>query len=236
MGRKKSRDEWKIWGNVFDNYTNRILFKLESQGFFSRLVSPYKIGKESNVFIAETNDDSFVMVKIYRLENCNFNKMYDYLIQDERFMNFKGNKRKIVFSWVQREYRNLLKARTAIRVPTPLAVKDHVLVMELIGSDGEPAPQLKDSIPENPELFFNKVIAAVKNLYKAGLVHGDLSSFNILNYDEEPVLIDFSQATTTKSPAHKELLRRDLTNISNFFEKLGVKSNVDDLFESIIKD
>ncbi len=235
MARKKTKEEWKIRGNVFDEYTNRIIFKLETQGLFTELSGAYKIGKESNVFLAKTKEDDTVMVKIYRLENCNFNKMYEYLIQDERFMNLKGQRRKIIFSWVQREFRNLLKAREAIRVPVPIAIKDHVLVMEMIG-DEEPAAQLKDLPPKDPERFFDEVVDNIRRLYKSGLVHGDLSAFNILNHDEEPVFIDFSQSTTTSSPGHKELLQRDINNVCKFFEKLSVQRDPEEIFRSVIKD
>jgi len=226
---RKRKEEWKVYGNVFDAYTHRVLFKLESQGYFSRLVSAYKLGKEANVFLAETKDGGLVVVKIYRLESCNFNKMYEYLVQDERYADLKGQRRKIIFSWVQREYRNLLKAREVIRVPTPIALRDHVLVMELIGGD-EPAPQLKDAPPRHPEEFFEKVITAMVKLQRAGLVHSDLSAFNILNHDEEPVFIDFSQATTTKSHGWESLLRRDLRNIITFFSKQGVSIDEEEVF------
>ncbi len=221
MARKKTKEEWKVYGNVFDEFTNRILFKLEGQGYFTHVKSAYRMGKEANVFIADQKDDEKVIVKIYRLENCNFNKMQSYLIQDERFAEIKGQRRKIIFSWVQREYRNLLLAREAIRVPTPLAVKDNVLVLEMIGDD-EPAQELKDATPKNPEEFLKKVLENMKKLLKAGLVHGDLSAFNILNHNEEPVFIDFSQSTTTKSPGWKELLVRDVGNIAAHFKRLGL--------------
>jgi len=53
-------------------------------------------------------------------------------------------------------------------------------------------------------------------------VHGDLSEFNILNYRENPVLIDFSQATTVKSLNAVELMKRDMKNLQRFFNKHGL--------------
>lgn len=226
MARRKSKEEWKVHENVFDQFTLRIVFKLEGQGHFTHLESAYKLGKEANVFTARTKDDDLIVVKIYRLHTCNFNKMYEYLVQDERFINFKGHKRKVVLSWVQREYRNLLKAREVIRVPTPIAVKDNVLVLEMIGDD-EPAQQLKDLTPEDPEAFLDAILLDMKKLKDHGLVHGDLSAFNILNYNDVPVFIDFSQATTTKSPGWKELLERDVKNVLMHFKKIGVERDYD---------
>lgn len=235
MARKKSREAWKTYGNVFDQFTLRNLFRLEGQGYITGLASAYRLGKEANVFIAGSKESDDVIVKIYRLENCNFNKMYEYLIQDERFEDFKGQKRKIIFSWVQREYRNLLKAREVIRVPTPLAVRDNILVLEQIGAD-EPAPELKDAAPDQPEEFLEKVIEMMTKLRKHGLVHGDLSAFNILNNEEEPVFIDFSQATTTKSHGWEALLKRDIKNVLTYFRKLDVQRDEEEVLRTILVD
>ncbi|MFP4524563.1 MAG: serine protein kinase RIO [Candidatus Woesearchaeota archaeon] len=235
MARRKSREAWKVYGNVFDEFTNRTLFRLSTQRYFKDLKSAYKMGKEANVFLADTADGGLVIVKIYRLENCNFNKMFQYLSQDERFEDLKGQRRKIIFSWVQREYRNLLKAREAIRVPTPLAVMNNVLVTELIGDD-EPAPELKDAPPEDPEAFLDEVLKMVRALLKEGMVHGDLSAFNILNHDGQPVFIDFSQGTTTGSPNWRELLERDVDNVLNHFGRLGVFRDRDEVLSSLTRE
>ena len=222
--KSKPKEEFKTWGDVFDQFTQRIIYKLITQGHFEGLESPISIGKESNVFSALKKDGTRVMVKIYRLETCDFNRMYDYIKGDPRFLRLKRGKRNIIFLWVQREYRNLLKAREAnVSVPTPLTFSKHVLVLEFIGDDGIIAPKLKDAIPKNPKDFFDRILANMKKLYKAGLVHADLSSFNILNDKERPVFIDFSQCTTLDSSRAKEYLERDVRNICNFFKKIGFK-------------
>ena len=235
MARRMQKEEWKTYGNVFDEFTKRNIFKLSSQDYFFELTSAYKMGKEANVFIASTKEEHDVMVKIYRLENCNFNKMNEYLSQDDRYENFKGQKRKIIFSWVQREYRNLMIAREVIRVPTPLVFKDNIVVVEMIGDD-EPAQQLKDLDPTNPEEFLDVIIDNVRKLYKHGLVHGDLSAFNILNHDDEPIFIDFSQSTTTRTPSHIPLMRRDMVNVLAHFAKLGVERDIEEVLAYIAKD
>lgn len=218
-----NREKFKTFKNVFDLYTERNLFKLISQHYFEGLLSPVSLGKEANIFLAERNDKSRVIVKIYRLKGADFKKMYDYLKYDTRFKNLKHKKRQVIFSWAQREYINLMKCRSiSVNSPTPYVCKDNILVMELIG-DKQPAPQLKDALPKNPEGFFKKLIEQMKLLYKNGLVHADLSKFNILNYREIPFLIDFSQCTTLKNPQSEEYLTRDLKNVCDFFKKLGLK-------------
>ncbi len=222
--KSKPKEEFKTRHDVFDGFTNRNIYKLITQGHFEGLESPISIGKESNVFSAVKKDGSKVMVKIYRLEACDFNRMYDYIKDDPRFISLKKGKRNIIFSWVQREFRNLLKAREAsVSVPTPLTFSSNVLVMEFIGDDGIFAPKLKDGIPKNPKDFFDKIIVNMKRLHKANLVHADLSAFNILNYNETPVFIDFSQCTPLESSRAKEYVERDVRNVCTFFNKIGLK-------------
>lgn len=231
MAVNTSREDWKIYQNVFDKFTIDLIKKLISQEYFEELEMPLAVGKEANVFIAKTNTEKKVIVKIYRLENCSFNKMYDYLKQDPRYLSMRKNRRDIVFSWVQREYRNLLLAREAINVPTPIIFKNNIIVMEMIGG---PSQKLKDQIPKEPEKFLKLIIKDIKSLWKQGLVHGDLSAFNILNNAEKPIFIDFSQTTTTKSFDARELLQRDLKNIKQFFAKLKVDLDVDETYKKII--
>lgn len=223
---KISKEKFKTYGGVFDNFTLRTLFKLSSQGYFDDIesLSPVSIGKESNVFSAKKSK-SKVIIKIYRLETCDFNRMYDYIKYDPRYIGLKKQKRKIIFSWAQREYRNLLKARQAgVRVPTPHAFLNNVLVEEFIGNK-QPAPKLKDKIPKNLKKFFNDIISQMQKLYMAGLIHADLSPFNILNLNDRPVIIDLSTCTPLDTPRADEYIRRDARNICNFFVRYGLKVN-----------
>ncbi len=232
MSRTKEKEEWKTWGDVFDEFTFRTLFKLKSQGHFDKMLSPVSIGKESNVFTAE-KEGSFVIIKIYRLSVCDFNRMYDYIKFDARFLHLRKNRRKVVFSWTQREYRNLLKAREAnVRVPTPIAFMNNVLVEEFIG-DKAASPKLKDLLPRNKKKFFDKVVLYMERLNDIGLAHGDLSEYNILNFNDEPVFIDMSQATTRDSGRYDELLERDIKNMARFFNKIGLKTSEEDILTKI---
>ena len=149
----KNKEEWKVYGNVFSKHSLELLFKMSSQGYFEEIESAVSVGKEANVFTAITKDRERIIVKIYRLENVNFKNMYDYLITDPRYMNTTRKSRMIVFTWTQREYRNLMLAREAIKVPKPIAVKDNILLMEFIGDD-DPASELKITPPKDPKKFF----------------------------------------------------------------------------------
>ncbi|MEK6984394.1 MAG: serine protein kinase RIO [Nanoarchaeota archaeon] len=233
--KSKPKEKFKTWGDVFDQSTQRTVYKLITRGHFEGLESPISIGKESNVFSALRKNGTKVIVKIYRLETCDFNRMYDYIKDDPRFTYPKKGKRNIVFLWVQREYRNLLKARQAnISVPTPFTFLKNVLVLEYIGDEYAIAPKLKDACPKNPEEFFHKIVANMKKLHKAGLVHSDLSAFNILNFNEKPVFIDFSQCTMQESSQANEYLERDVRNICNYFKKVGLEVDASKVKEEII--
>lgn len=217
----KFREAWKTYGNVFDAFTLRTLFKLSSEGHFDELGGPISIGKEANVFVASKGREK-VVIKIYRIATCNFRKMFDYIKTDPRYLGLRRHKRRIIFAWTQREYRNLLKAREAgVSVPTPIAWRNHILVLGYIG-DAEPALRLKDLPPQDPDDFCKRIVMNMKRLCLAGLVHGDLSPFNILNYHERPVFIDFSQCNSNDSPLADELWARDIKNIAQTCKRLGV--------------
>ena len=218
----QGREKFKIYKNVFDEFTIATLFKLSSQDHFDELEIPIRIGKEANIFLARKKEGDYVIVKIYRLASCNFNQMYSYIRSDPRFMDIKNRRRLVIFKWVQREYRNLLMAREKINVPTPIAFANNVLVMESIGGDS-PAGQLKDKRPINPKEFSELVLKSIKDLASLGLVHGDLSEFNILNYNEKPYFIDFSQTTSIEDPNAFDYLKRDLENIAKFFSKMKIE-------------
>lgn len=218
----RAKEKFRTYHGVFDEFTNRTIFKLITEGHFDGIIGPLSTGKEAMVFQAKKGN-SKVAVKVYRLENCDFNRMYDYIKYDPRFLDLKKQKRKVIFAWCQREYRNLLKAREAsVKAPIPITFQNNILVMEFIGGE-DAAPKLKDRIPKDNKEFFKKITTGIKNLYKADMVHTDLSSFNILNHEETPVIIDWSQATSLKNPNSKGYLARDIKNICNFFRRQGLK-------------
>jgi len=230
---KIGKEKFKVWGDVFDEFTHDTIVRLITQRYFDGLESPISIGKEANLFSAQC-DDKRVIVKIYRLETCNFNKMYEYIKADPRYIDLKGKKRKLILNWVEREYRNLQKARAiGIPVPMPITLLNNVLVLEFIGEDGDIAPKLKDKKPKKSRIFFNEILSNIKKLYEAGYVHADLSGFNILNYNERPVFIDFSQATPLENPRSNEFLERDIHNICSFFNKHGVSADEKKILEWI---
>jgi len=231
----RQKEEYKTYKDVFDQSTIKTLFKLISEGKFKGLESPLFMGKEANVFTAITKENKKIIVKVYRIQSCDFKKMYNYIRADTRFKGLKRNRMKIVYAWTQREFRNLLKAREAgVKVPIPITFSNNVLLMQFIGNK-EPAPRIKDKPAKEMQKFLEQTITNMQKLYKkAGLIHGDLSAFNILNFHEKPVFIDFSQATTTKNPNAEEYLERDIRNIANFFKKHQISITPGEIKQKII--
>ena len=91
------------------------------------------------------------------------------------------------------------------------------------------APTLKNSKIE-PESVYKNLILDVRKLYESGLVHGDLSEYNILIHEEKPVIIDLSQSVLLSHPLADEMLNRDIKNIARFFGK-----KIDKVYSDIVK-
>lgn len=231
---KKHPERFKTLNDVFDQFTIRNLYVLGSKDHFVEgTMSPLSIGKEANVFTAASVDGSRRVVKIHRLETADFNRMYSYISPDPRYSGLKRRQREIVFAWCQREYRNLMEAREAgVKAPLPITFLKNILVMTQVGET--PAQKMKDDSPKNPQQFFGEVIDDMKKLYHYGYVHSDLSKFNILNLDQHPVLIDFSQMTPMNSPNAYDYLRRDIENVADFFRRLGVKIDNEKVYREIV--
>src|SRR3972149_2280880 len=183
-------------------------------------------GKESRVSSGKTKDGKDLSVKIYLTSSAEFKKgMLKYIEGDYRFKGVKRDTRSLIFTWAQKEFRNLQQAEKAeVRVPKPLAVKSNVLVMEFIGEDGVSAPSLKEVNPEDPEEMYGFLLTFLRRLYrKADLVHGDLSEYNVMVWRGEPVVFGMGQSVPSSHPLARFLLERDLANLNRFFSKLGVK-------------
>lgn len=235
--RIKSVEDRQVGSEVFDSITLKTLYKLANSGYIHRLNGAISTGKEANVFKGADENGNFVAVKIYRVTTSDFKKMQTYIQGDPRFHVRTSNKRQLVNAWVNKEFRNLQRAEEAgVKVPKPIVAKNNVLVMEFIGDEeGDAALPMRHSDIRDPEELLNKIIKNMKLLYgEAGLVHGDLSSYNILIQDREPVIIDISQGMTKDHPISEELLNRDIGNIVKDFKKLGIKVSNEEIKSKIM--
>lgn len=235
--RIKSVEDRRVGSEVFDKLTLETLYRLAKQGHIDLLNGAISTGKEANVFKGFDDEGNFIAIKIYRVVTSDFKKMQQYIQGDPRFNVRTTNKRQIVYAWVNKEFRNLKRAHeSGVKVPKPIVAKNNVLVMEFIGDEeGNPAPLMKHSQIGNPLEVLEKLVNYIKVLYKdAKMVHGDLSSFNVLMLDDEPVIIDISQGVVVENPISEELLNRDIDNLVKDFKKLGVQASYDDIKSQIM--
>ena len=233
--REKGLEDRKIRAHVFDKSTLLAIRKLQDRGDIGEIGRVIATGKEANVYYATTPLGSPIAVKIYKLETSSFHSMKKYILGDQRFEKIKPTRRNIVYTWCQKEYRNLQRAEDAnVRVPTPIAARKNVLVMELIGSINNAAPPLVNIGTDNVKKLYKTLIEYVARLlYIAELVHGDLSEYNILMDNDTPVLIDMGQSVTRNSLLAQELLDRDLGNIQRFINKMGLNIDIEDVKRDI---
>lgn len=190
-----------------------------------------KRGKEASVLCCPAHRSlgvEYVALKIYKdQEFRNFRNDAAYLrgrVWKRRDLAhlkaFKDN------LWVDTEYRVLEELSAAgVRTPRPYTQIGHGILMEYIGTDGEAAAPLKDvrlDADAAPRVF-DEIVTAIDGMLRCGIIHGDLSAFNILYDGEHPVMIDFPQAvrvTTHDDPYG--LFRRDVENVMAHFGRYGV--------------
>ncbi|XP_043842100.1 serine/threonine-protein kinase RIO1 [Dromiciops gliroides] len=238
MYRVKDKADRATVEQVLDSRTRITLFKMLSRGVISQINGCISTGKEANVYHASTTDGENRAIKIYKTSILVFKDRDKYVSGEFRFRHgyCKGNPRKMVQTWAEKEMRNLIRLNTAkIPCPEPILLKHHVLVMSFIGKGDMPAPLLKNaqlSESKARELYL-QVIQYMRRMYQdARLVHADLSEFNMLYCNGEVYIIDVSQSVEHDHPHALEFLRKDCANI--FFFKHGVAvMTVRELFEFI---
>jgi RIO kinase 1 len=222
-------DQFKVEASVFDDATFAALYKLVQDGHIDAFGGPISTGKEANVYTALSGEQT-VAVKVYRINASDFEEMGEYMEGDPRFESIGGDKKSIVIAWVRKEFANLRRARLAgVRVPDPAAVERNVLVMEYLGTEQGRGKRLGEVHIENPDTAYEVVREYVRRLYDAGLVHGDLSEYNIIVHDSQLYVIDLGQAVTFHHPNSDDFLERDCRNVANFFHRQGVDTGPDQL-------
>jgi RIO kinase 1 len=224
------KEQRKLESEVFDRPTLIVLSKMMKKGIFESLDYPVNTGKEANVFRATTLDGAFLAVKIYKFETAPFFRKIEYLEGDPRFKGIKHNDKGIVLAFARKEFKNLKVCEAAgVHVPQPLYIDKNVLVMSFIGEAGIPYSTLNQRGPGS-EKDLDSVLEDIRKMYRAGLVHADVSEYNILMSDP-PTLIDFGQGVVLGHPKSMEFLERDVRNTLHAFEKYGIKRDLQKTLE-----
>ncbi len=229
-----SREKFKVLDGVFDDRTLDTLNSLKQKRYFDVLAEPIKTGKEGDVYLAE-KENELRAIKMYRVTTANFKKIASYINRDFRFKNIKGSLSKVIFVWVQKEFRNLsICHKVNMNVPFPYKQQQNVIVMEYI--DGG---MLKDIPLDNAKEFFELLMEQMYMMkHEAQLIHGDLSEFNIMVRNQEPVIIDMGQAMSIKNEDDfknlEDLYIRDINNVVKYFNKrYSLNLNVEEIFERL---
>jgi len=224
--KEKRSEEYEVLEEVFDKSTLMTIYEFMNDGIIKEIYGVVNSGKESRIYWGKGPNDEEIAIKIFLTVSAEFRKgRLPYILGDPRFKNVRRDIRHLVFLWAQKEFKNLNLAYDAkVRVPRPIAVKNNVLIMEFVGKNGVSAPLLKEVELKNPERIYRNILLHIKRLYRgAGLIHGDLSEYNIMVWKGRPVFFDFSQAIPIEHPMADQLLLRDLENINRYFLKLGIE-------------
>ena len=189
------------------------------------LGSSVGVGKEADVYEGFTPDKTRVAIKFHRLGRTSFRdtrRKREYLA-DRRHISWLYQSRLAA----ENEYKALqLMFEAGVNVPKPISQNRHTIVMSYI--EGH---QLSDvAFLDVPEEFLDDIIENIRIAYKAGVVHSDLSEYNVLVDNEAEVwIIDWPQYITIDHPNSKETLERDIRNIVYYFQrKFNSKRSIDD--------
>lgn len=141
-------------------------------------------------------------------------------------------------TWPNKEWTNLRHAWEAgVSVPYPVEQSDHGLLMEFIGDDDQAAPKLAQAKLTGAELTsaWGQLTNSLRALTSAGLVHADLSAYNLLWWQGRLVLIDLPQAVefTTNTDAY-DLLHRDVANVADWFGRRGTEVDAEALYAELL--
>jgi RIO kinase 1 len=199
-------------------------------------------GKEATVYACEGVAGEQLAAKIYRARKFRaFRNERQYAasraVRDRRLAKAmqqrsrKGNTDGQRL-WVENEWRILNELKAAgVSVPTPVAHSSAGILMELIGEWQRPAPRLIEANLERAELTIAQraLVMDVERMLSVGIVHGDLSPYNVLWHAARPRIIDLPQAVAIDTPDAMVYLQRDLGNLARYFERGGVGSEA--LFE-----
>jgi RIO kinase 1 len=208
---------------------------LVDEGLIDTVVRQLMSGKEATVYVVRQGDDTFC-AKVYKEANHrSFRQAVDYT-ENRKVKNTrqaramaKGTRfgrEAQEAAWQSAEVDALYRlAAAGVRVPTPHNFCDGVLLMDLVADEhGDAAPRLND-VPFSPadaRAHHATLLKEVVRMLCAGIVHGDLSEFNILLAADGPVIIDLPQAVDAAGNNHAQrMLLRDVTNLKDFFGRFA---------------
>lgn len=222
------------------------------QEFITDILGMVKGGKEANVYRCEghpTSGYDMLAAKVYRprkFRQLRNDKMYregrgildesGHTVKENNQRTMRALEKKSAFgqqvdhqSWLMYEYTTLQKLYAiGAAVPEPIAVSDNAILMTYIGDEDMAAPLLNDVNLEREEAqrLFKEVLRNIELMLTNGMIHGDLSAYNILYWEGEITFIDFPQVTDSRGNSNAYfILERDIERVCQYFEGQGVMTN-----------
>jgi RIO kinase 1 len=211
------------------------LLTLIQEGLVESVSRQLMSGKEAMVFVVQSGGETRC-AKVYKeATQRSFRQAVDYT-ENRKVKNSrqaramaKGTKfgrESQEAAWQSAEVDALYRlANAGVRVPKPYNFFEGVLLMELVvDAHGDAAPRLNDVLftPEEARQHHATLVVEVVRMLCAGIVHGDLSEFNILLAEDGPVIIDLPQAVDAAGNNHaRRMLLRDVVNLRNFFGRFA---------------
>lgn len=208
---------------------------LIEDGLIDEVLRPLMSGKEAAVYVVRCGAQ-VRCAKVYKEANKrSFRQAAEYQegrkVRNSRQARAmaKGSKygrKEAEDAWQNAEVTALFRlANAGVRVPKPYDFQDGVLLMELVtDADGDAAPRLNDVHLEAEQAreYHAFVIRQIVLMLCAGLVHGDLSEFNVLLGPDGPVIIDLPQAVDAAGNNHAfSMLQRDVANMAHYFGRFA---------------
>ncbi|MEN8148714.1 MAG: RIO1 family regulatory kinase/ATPase [Planctomycetota bacterium] len=231
-------------------YIRQSLGEFWEDRLFTDVLYRVQGGKEANVYCLEAGPKmgrALIAAKVFRprmfraMRNDSFYKLGRGIMDGEGKQVFDGRslralakktrygKRLDTASWVMHEYGLLEELHEAgADVPKPIAWGPNVILMEFIGDEDGPAPILSSVRLDRAEAepVFERILASVEEMLRCYRVHGDLSAYNVMLRDGEPVIIDFPQAVDAhRHPNAFMVFSRDIDRLCGYFTKQGVPTD-----------
>jgi RIO kinase 1 len=211
------------------------------EGLVEAHLKPLKHGKEASVHLFRANPrttgEDLVALKLYHpLDRRDFRDETVYrdgeFIKERRMRVALDQKTRYGRQlqgalWVGREWETLRKLEGGAPVPRPIESTEDAILMAYVGDRDVPAPRLHeyrhDDLDELASLW-DQLYAAIERMLYRDVVHGDLSSYNVLVWDGQITLIDFPQAVDPKKNRHaRAFLERDVHRLGEHFERRGLR-------------
>lgn len=217
----------------FEGYDALALNAFVKRKSISAIGDEIGVGKESVVFEAIRQPELAigepfpVIIKLHREGRTSFKQI-------KRVREHLGEREH--FSWIyaarlaaQREYEIMSKLYPQVSIPKPLDQNRHAIVMEIANGS-----LLSKTKLVAPEWYLDEILKQVKITYSLGVIHADLSEYNIFVSEEGVQLIDWPQYVTPDHPHADEILERDVSNIlTHFYRKYSIKRELETVLEEI---